>query len=462
MTIALSTDLVVIGGGMAGHTAALKAAQHGLKVVLVEAGFLGGTCLNSGCIPTKYLLGASAHLHKPLQPWEEDSLPCSINLENLQKTKAHYIETCRTDLAKELAEQKITVVQGKASFASPQTLTIKTAPDEKILQFKHCAIATGSAPSSFPNVRADGAAIMGSSTAINLTSPPKTLLLIGGGPISIELGCFFHRLGTQIILVDSASSFLPAEEPEIANTVQKFYESLGWQFFLGKEISKLSTENNCATLIFADDSTLVAEKALVAIGRKPSALNLNLQQAGIETSKRGFINIDKYLACAKNIYAIGDCNGETLLANAAVDQAEYIANFIAGQTNLPYTPSTLPMCVYGTMEFLRVGNTKSSLQRQGFQVDTSTAYFNKNHLAQSLGYPQGLVKALWVDNKLVGISAVGHGCSHLSSLAAILVRENLERGLALGVAVAIPSLDETLKSAIISAIRSDIEKSIST
>ena len=457
----MHAEIVVVGGGIAGYTAALRLAKAGLSCVLVESGFIGGACLNSGCVPTKYLLGASAHLHRPKQPWDEPMTPCSLNLLNLQKNKLTYLEANRHSLANKLLEAGVQVLNGKASFQSPSSLEVKGVQHSYTLSFDKCILAVGSVPNSFPHLKADGAAIIGSAAAINLNSPPESMILVGGGAISLELGCFYHRLGTKIKLVERAARFLPLEEPEVAETVQAFYEGLGWEFVIGKEIAGVSTKNNEAVLVFENGEEIFAEKALVAIGRKANPSGLNLDKAGINTSPKGFIAVDEYLCCAKNIYAVGDCNGSVLLANAGADQGEYIANCLLGLSNAAYEASVLPLCVYGTMEFLRIGLTEFSLQQKGFKVKATLASFKDNHISQSYGYPEGFIKALWIDEKLVGLSAVGHGCTHLAGLASFMIKKKIKKNHDLGVAFAIPSLDETLKSAILFSTERDIDNMIS-
>ena len=448
MTQTQHAELIVLGGGVAGCEAALNAAQRGIAVTLVEPGFLGGTCTNSGCVPTKFLLGATAHLHNPHQSWTEAAPPAPARFTALQEKKNAYTAACRKELEESLLRNKINLLRGKATFLDKGTLHIKGSGLDTTRTFSHCVIATGSAPTSFPLVKPDGAALFGSSTALNLKTVPKSLLLIGGGAIGIELGVFFHRLGTHITVVDRMPTLLPGEEPEVGATLRAFYEKQGWRFALGNDITSLSTVDGQAQVILSDATAITAEGALIAVGRKPAVAGMGLEAAHIPVTPRGFVATDAFLTATENIYAIGDANGLVLLANAGIDQARYVVNRITDTTAAPYTPSLLPACIYGTLETMRVGPTGFSLQDKGESIAVSRSFLSSNHISQSHGYPEGFVKAVWANGKLKSFSAIGYGCSQLATTAALLVEKQIQRGQPTGIALAVPSLDQALEDAL--------------
>lgn len=441
-------ELIILGGGVAGCEAALRATRQGVAVTLVEPGFLGGTCINSGCVPTKYLLGATAHLHSPHQSWGGAAVPAPENFTALQEKKNTYIAACRKQLEATLLQSGVTLLRGKGSFLSRQSIQVKGPGLDTTRTFSRCIIATGSAPASFPLVKPDGAALFGSSTALNLKTVPKSLLLIGGGAIGIELGAFLHRLGTKITIVDRIPCLLPGEEPEIGATLRAFYEKQGWDFALGSDITSLTTVNGQALAVLSDTTAITAGGALIAVGRKPATEGMALEAAQIPATPRGFIATNEFLAATENIYAVGDANGRVLLANAGIDQARYVADRITGTAMTPYVPALLPACIYGTLETMRVGPTAKALRDAGEDVAVSRAFFSGNHISQSHGYPEGFVKAVWAGDRLASVSAIGYGCSQLGTAAALLVEKRIQRGNPMGVAIAVPTLDQTLEDAL--------------
>ena len=451
MNNALHVDLAVLGGGAAGIRAAMDAASAGMKTVLMESGFLGGTCLNVGCIPTKYLLGASAALpllETQLQHRVFTEKP-ALNLEALQDRKDHYIKGLRQSLEKQLTEAGITVLSGRGVFTSPQSLTVKGKGTDASIVFHKCIVATGSAPASYPGLKPDGARVKAAAALLGLREAPRSLIIIGGGPIGLELGEFFHRLGTRITVAEVAPRILPSEDPDISETVRDYLTGEGWVIHTGRKLAQVATEGEQAVLRFEDGEAVAAEQALLAVGRRPVTAGLSPEAAGIRLSDRGWFAADACLQCAEHIYAVGDANGRTLIANAAMHQAAYAASHAAGRTSATYQPPSIPFCLHGNIEVMRAGPTIAQLRDVCDSPLQSSVPLASNPVAQSHGQAVGFVRMLWEGDILRSVCAVGHGVTRLMAASTLLIGQEIQKNNPLPIVFAHPALDEVLESAMV-------------
>ncbi len=450
-------DLIVIGSGSGGRQAALAAAGGGLKTAVVESGFPGGACVNSGCIPTKFLLGSSA-----LLPFIETQKRYGViegnlelNLEKLQGRKDAYLKGMRQSVQKSLESAGVDFLPGEAAFTSANSLGVKKSGEITEHQFKYCVVASGSTPASFPGVKPDGAAVLGSSAAMNLKQAPESMVVIGSGPIGLELSEFFSRFGTKITLIESRERLLANEDDDIGLSMQNYLTRAGREIIFGKRAENVSTVNGRALLKFTDGSEIEAEKALVAVGRKPDATRLQVEAAGLETCGPGWLKVDGKLRAAPHIYAVGDINGRKLLAGAAAHQGEYAAQHILaalkGEELEDYADSMLPACIYGHMESMRSGPNLADLRKEcpGQTITVSTAQLVSNPITQSYGVTHGFIKALWANGRLRSIAAIGHGVSGMTMLAHRLVSQQCTCPEAASLCAAHPTLDEALKAALL-------------
>lgn len=441
-------DMIVIGGGPAGTRAAFEAAASGMKTALVEGGFLGGTCVNVGCIPTKYLLGGSASL--PLlaaqRKYKVVRGDVSIDFAALQARKERFVKGTRQSLEKRLEQAGVTLVRGRAAFSGPASLRVKG--NDETLAFGKCIIAVGSQPASFPGLKPDGASVLSSSSALALGAVPESLIVVGGGAIGLELGEIYHRLGAKIILAEGMPRLLPGEDPVVGEAVQAHFKREGWTIHTGRRISSLTTVDGRSRLVFEDGEELDAAASLVAVGRRPQTDALNPAAAGLAVQQRGWLEADEHLLCAQNIYAVGDANGRVLLAHAGDHQARYAVAHACGRADGPYAPPAMPSCVYGTFEVMRVGPTLAELAGESY-IAESRAPLSVNAIAQSTGHTQGFVRMIWAGDTLRAVSAVGHGVSHLVTAAALLVERGVKKNNGFPVIFAHPTLDEVLESAMV-------------
>lgn len=445
-------DMIVVGGGPAGTRAAFEAVKKGMKTALVEAGFLGGTCVNTGCIPTKFLLGGSAAI--PLlaaqRKYRVARGEADIDFAALQTRKDRFITGIRQSIEKQLEQAGVTIVRGTASFTGPASIMVKGAESRQNLDFGKCIIAVGSRPAFFPGIAPDGASVVSSSGLLALGAVPESLIVVGGGAIGIELGEIFHRFGAKITLVEALPRILPGEDPVVSEAVRAHFKREGWSIHTERRISGLSTVDGRAALRFEDGEELGAATALVAVGRRPCTAGLAPEAAGLTVNERGWLAVDENLLCAENIYAVGDANGKILLAHAGDNQARHAAAHASGRKQGPYAPPAMPACVYGTFEVMRVGPTVAELKSLGLTVSESRAELSTNAIAQSYGHPQGFVRMIWADDVLRAVSAVGHGVSHLVSAAALLLERKTKKNDSSAIIFAHPTLDEVLESAMLS------------
>ena len=441
-------DLVVVGSGPGGTRAAFTSAAAGLKTAVVEAGFLGGTCLNSGCIPTKFLLGGTNFLPLLRTQAKFGTIQCEpqVDFAALQARKERFLKGSRQALEKRLAGAGITLVHGRAAFSGERELTVK-GTDSTVLTFEKCILAVGSTPSSIPGLKPDGAAVLAPASVLNLKEAPESLIIVGAGPIGLELGDFFHRLGCAIQLVEGMPRVLPGEDEETGEFMGAYLARSGRQLFLGRKIAGLCTRDDKAELSFEDGEVIRASRAMVAVGRRPALNGLAVEAAGLAPVLGGRPETDEFLRLSPRIYAVGDVNGRMPLAGAADHQGEYSARHAAGLTDAPYAPPAMPLCIYGSMEVLRVGPTLRDLRSTACgELRVTRAAAAANSLAQATGHTQGFLQAVWENGVLRSVLAVCHEASHLGAAAALLVERKCRYGNLSPIVFAHPTLDESLKS----------------
>jgi dihydrolipoamide dehydrogenase len=447
-----SYDLIIIGSGPGGHAAALAAGRAGMTTALVESSPLGGTCLNWGCIPTKLFLGVTEPIAgiKAQERLRLASGSMNVDLSALQKRKNAIVTASRKAIEQSLASVNVDLIRGRARFASSASINVDGENgDQTEFGFGKLIIATGSSPSFFPGMEPDHETILDSTDLLDLAEIPESLAIIGAGAIGLEMGQFWERMGTKITLIEGMDRVAPTEDPEISKVLATALKRAKWTVSTGKKVAKITAENGQAVVSLEDGTVYEADKALVAVGRKPNSDGLNLEAAHIALQARGWIDTDEFLQAGENIYAIGDVNGRTLLAHAASDQAEYVIRHIQGETGEPYAPGPIPGCIYGSTEAIRTGLTVEELTNQGKKVNISTSMLGANPICQSHGAAAGLIKVVWSEGRVRGVSAAGHGVSHLITLCEVAVREGWTREKAETIIFAHPTLDEALKQALL-------------
>ena len=441
--------LCILGAGPGGLRAAFDGLRQGFEVTLVERDLVGGACLNRGCIPTKHYLGGTASLPLLRGAKAQKLAEGVINpsLRNLKARKDRFVKASRQTAEKQLATAGVRLLFGEGRVSEPGQLAIAT----KDAGIQACAwdtliIATGSHPASLTGVVADHDCVLDSTDALELEEAPESLIVVGAGAVGLEMADFFSRLGVKITLVEGCAQLAPAEDPELGQNLRKAYEREGWEVHTGRPVAGLDTQQGKAVLRFADGEELRADKALVAVGRRPNSLGLGLEALGVRQGS-GWLPVDECLRVAPNAYAIGDVNGKSLLAHAADHQARYAAAHAAGTIFGPYEPPPMPACIYGHMEVMRVGPSALELRgRPG--IECSRCDMVANPIAQAHCATQGFIKVFWDGGQVCAISALGHGVSHLAGIAAVIVTQGWRAEDIHRIIWAHPTLDEALEAAL--------------
>jgi len=420
------TELLVIGGGLGGYVGAIRAAQLGLEVLLVEKGpRLGGVCLNRGCIPSKALIHAAELFHSV-----RHSAGLGIRTEpeldfaQLQRWKEGIVERLAEGVARLCKGNGVQVLQGEARLTGPHSAEVVTATADGPVEveFEKALIATGSRPLALPGIgmEFDGQVVLNSTDVLNLKRKPEELLIVGGGYIGLELGTALAKLGVKVTVVEMMDQLLPGTDPELVRPVARRLRALGVEVHLQAKVTKLDRRGDHAELtVETPDGVrkLEAEKVLVSVGRRPNSEGLGLEAAGVATDEHGFIKVDKdFRTSAENIYAVGDVIGGPLLAHKAAREGLLAAERLAGASEKRPKPKHIPMAIFTDPEIATVGLTEAEARAQ-FGDDLLVARFPYGALgrALTLGAPDGIFKliARKSDRKLLGVGIVGAGAAEL-------------------------------------------------
>ena len=359
-------DLIVIGGGPGGYVAAIKAAQLGLKTVIIEKEKVGGTCLIRGCIPTKTLL-ASAHVVQMIKTAAEFGVSVDqfhIHYAAMKERKDRVVDTLWKGVQHLLKTNKVEVISGTASFVSPQEIKVQ---GYGTLQAKKIILATGSIPATLPSAPVDFHRVHDSTSILELTKLPSSLLILGAGYIGCEFASLFATLGVSVTMVEFLPGIVWAQGKTISGALTKAFEKKGIQLRCSVKMESCQVDDQ-VTLRLSDGSSVSADMLLVSVGRKPYTEGLNLGAAGIGTTPQGFIPVNDRLETeVPNIYAIGDVTGKSMLAHVASDQGIIAACNAAGQKKTMHYES-VPAVIFTHPEIATVGYTLEQAKEKGFDA----------------------------------------------------------------------------------------------
>ena len=394
-----SYDLIVIGAGPGGYVCAIRAAQLGLKVACVEGSdTLGGTCLNVGCIPSKALLHASHQLHEVHENFEKMGLMGAkpkVDWAKMQAYKDDVIAQNTKGIEFLFKKNKIDWLKGWATIPSPGRVQIA----ETVHDAKAIVIATGSEPSTLPGVQVDETVVVTSTGALALGRVPKSMVVIGGGVIGLELGSVYARLGTAVTVVEYLNALIPGNDAEVARTFERILKKQGLGIITGAAVQGVETGKSKAKVTYQlrkDDSvhSLDAEVVLVATGRRPFTAGLGLEALGVQMTPRGQIAVDGHYATnVQGLYAIGDAVPGPMLAHKAEDEGIAVAEIIAGQAgHVNY--GVIPGVIYTHPEVASVGQTEDALKEAGRPYKVGKFSFMGNGRAKAMFAGDGFVKIL--------------------------------------------------------------------
>ena len=444
-------DVVIIGGGPGGAKAAGILARGGKSVAVAESAQMGGVCLNCGCIPTKLLLGATAPkgLLRGLERQRVAKGAIEVDYDALQKRIQRFVKGTSQALAKGLEQSGVAIYEGRAVCVSPTEVTV-TGPDgsRQSLRAGRIILAGGSRSAAFPGMSPDHDAVLDSTDMLRVAAVPESLIVVGAGAIGLEMADFFSAMGSKVTIVEAAPHLAPTEDADIGQELAKLLGKTGITCIIGVKAASLATRDGMAVLVLEDGRELTAAKALVAVGRTPNTDGLGAESASCTLQARGYVTVNEYLMAAPTVYAIGDINGQTLLAHAAEHQGAYVARHILGAQAAPYASGPVPSCVYGSLEVMRVGLTAKQVLASGGDAAVSKAQLMGNAIAQAGGDAAGFVKVVWSNGAIAGIAALGHGVSHLVTAAQLLLLGQYHDEALDAFMFAHPTLDEALHAAL--------------
>ncbi|QQR39777.1 dihydrolipoyl dehydrogenase [Devosia rhizoryzae] len=398
-------DLTIIGSGPGGYVCAIRAAQLGMKVAVVEKwATLGGTCLNIGCIPSKALLHASELFEEASHGFKNlgiDIPTPQLNLRQMMVHKADVVASNVGGVDYLFKKNKITVFRGIGSIPAPgKVLVTPQSGGQTDIVTKNIVIATGSVSASLPGIEIDEKKVVTSTGALNLESVPRRLVVIGAGVIGLELGSVWMRLGAQVTVVEFLDRILPGMDSEVARQFQRMLQKQGMEFKLSSKVAGIDRAEDGSLKLRVEPAkggeaeVLDADVALVAIGRKPFTEGLGLELAGVALDERGRVRVDAhYKSSIDGIYAIGDVIVGPMLAHKAEDEGIAVAEILAGQAgHVNY--KAIPGVVYTNPEVASVGKTEDELKAEGVNYKIGKFPFTANGRAKAMVATQGFVKIL--------------------------------------------------------------------
>lgn len=418
-----SFDLVVIGAGPGGYVAAIRGSQLGLKTAIIEKQWMGGVCLNVGCIPSKALLH-NAELAYTLR---KEAQEYGISFDNLQLDYSAAFKRSRqisSRLTKGIGflmkKNNIEVIEGAASLAGGGKINVTlTAGGQEEVQAKDIILATGAHATVIPGMEPDGEKVLDFSHAIMLEKLPKSAMVIGGGAIGVELATVWSGYGVEVSIVEMLPHILPNEDEEAAAELAKAFKKRGVKVYAGTKVKSVTkTETGTSVLLENEkgEESIDAEITLVAIGFKPNSQGIGLEAAGVELDRRGFVVVDDRMATsAEGVWAIGDLTGKLLLAHAASAMGLIAAENIAGKEQRKLDYRMIPRAVFSSPQVASFGYTEAQAKEAGFDVKTGKFNFMANGKALGLGAGSGFAKVI-MDAKygeLLGATLVGPEVSEL-------------------------------------------------
>ncbi|MCL5116928.1 MAG: dihydrolipoyl dehydrogenase [Firmicutes bacterium] len=449
-----SADLVVIGGGPGGYVAAIRAAQLGRQVTLVERAQIGGICLNVGCIPSKALISVADEWHRLGEASNRGIHVESgrLAMPEVQSFKHRVVERLTGGVRQLLEANGVTIVAAEARFVDGHHIRVVSEYESKKIEFAHAIVATGSRPRELDGIPIDGRVVLGSTELLALDRVPDHLVVIGGGYIGLELGTAFRKFGSRVTVVETTPTLLGGTDPGLVRVVERRLRELGVDVYRNARLDRVNIENDEARVVLRSESgevALDADAVLVTVGRIPNTDGLDLPEAGIQVDGRGFLVVDEHLRTTNpDVAAIGDITPGPMLAHKATYQAKVAAESLSGQASAA-DAMAIPAVIFTDPEVASVGLTEAQAREMGYQPVIGRFAFGANGRALSLS--QGIGEAVVVADResglLLGVHVVGPEASTLIAEGGLA----LEMGATLeDLALTIhahPTLPETLMEA---------------
>lgn len=418
-------DFVVLGGGSGGYAAALRAAELGLRVALVEKDRLGGTCLHKGCIPTKAML-QSAEVADSVRNAAAFGVGASFTHIDIPAVHAYrdgVVQGLFRGLTGLVASRGIELVAGVGALTSPTTVTVTTTGDgaQRVLTGRHVLIATGSIPKAVPGLKPDGATIVTSDDALRLAAVPQKALILGGGAIGCEFATVWNAFGATVTVIEATQHLVPLEDEACSIALEKAFKRNGIGVKLGVTLDAARPVDDGVEVTLSDGTALTADLLLVAVGRAPVSDGIGLEAAGVELD-RGFVKVDEVCRTSvPTVFAVGDLIPTPQLAHAGFAEGILVAETIAGLDVQPIDYPGIPRVTYSHPEVASVGLTTRSAAERGYEIHEATYDLAGNGKARILR-TSGFVKVVAARNgPVLGVHMVGERVGELISEAQLIV-----------------------------------------
>jgi len=455
-----SKDLVVVGGGPGGYTAAIRASQLGFKVTLIEKESLGGVCLNWGCIPTKSLLH-----HAEVVQSVQKCPDLGIEIKGFTFDFSKFIDNSRQVVSKLtqgvaylMKKNKVEVIFGQASFESEDSIVVKTKETSLAFKFEHCILAVGAKPRDLGLAEVDGEVIHNYRTILVNKIFPKSLIVVGAGPIGLEFSYFFSTLGCRVTLLEVLPRIAPLEDVDVSEALLKAFEENGVRVLTQSKIDSVERTKE-GVVVKASTSSgelreISAEMLLFAAGVTPNTRELECEKAGILTNS-GFISVNEnYQTTNPRVFAIGDCIGGAMLAHKASHEAQLVCERLAGKNIKALSKEFIPSCIYCQPEVASVGLTEEQIKAKGLNYKAFKFPFSAIGKAVATFDQDGFCKVL-VDTKygeILGVHIVGHRATELIGIANLARTHEATAESLLETVFPHPTLSEVIPEAIAAAI----------
>jgi len=424
----IEADVAVIGGGPGGYVCAIRAAQLGLKTVVIEADRLGGECVNYGCIPSKSLI-TIAKLVDKVKEAEKYGLRASgvsVDFVQMQKWKSEVVSRLVGGIELLLKGYHASILMGEAEVIAKDKIVVATANGREEISCKNLVIATGTRTSSLPGLEFDGDMVIGSKEGLELKVAPRRLLIVGGGAIGLEFASMYQKLGSDVIVVEIMDQLLPGSDPDVVRVVHRKLEGRGAKVYVKSKVlrvTKAPSEVKVEIETPEGNLTIEVDKILVSVGRKARTERMNLEKIGVRTDAKGYVMTDnKMQTNVSGVYAIGDVRGPPLLAHKASKEGIVAAECIAGMPSAADW-KVVPDAIFCDPEVASAGLTEAKAVEAGFKVKKSRFQFAALGRALSTGEPEGFVKIISKeeDGLVLGVQIVGPEASNLISEAALAI-----------------------------------------
>ena len=442
-------DVAVIGAGPGGFRAAQRCAQRGASVAVVEKEFIGGTCLNWGCIPSKALLASAQVLLSARQASQVgvDITSATPNWPKIQERKDAIVAGFRKGMTATAQANKLKMFQGHAVVITPNKIKVKTDSQTIDLQADNIIIATGSEPIQLPNIPFDGQTIVTSKEALSIPHIPKSMVIIGGGVIGCEMACVYAAMGTIVTIVEALSRLIPKEDEWVGRLLEREFKKIGIDSVTSQKVTSADKTSTPAKVTLENGQIIQAEKILVCVGRKPLLDKETIQTLKLQTNGSALMVNNKLETNVPGVYALGDVVGTTFLAHGAFAEAEVAAANATGGDERMIDYSLIPRVTFTFPEVASVGKSEEACKCEGIDVIVGKGFFKANGRSVAHNQTSGQIRVVRANgtDKILGITMVGDMVTEFVAFARALIgtTEKITR-----ITFPHPTVSETLKEAI--------------